>query len=82
MEAGGPADQAGLKPGDLVVGLDGQPVRSLDEFTSYVNARPAQEILITVRRDGEEFSRRVLTVSAVIEGKTIGRIMVETAAGS
>ena len=77
VEAGGPADQAGLKPGDLVVGLDGQPVRSIYEFTSYVNARPAQEILITVRRNGEEFSRRVLTVSATNdEGGTIGRVMV------
>jgi regulator of sigma E protease len=76
VEAGGPADKAGLKPGDLVVGLDGQPVRNIYEFTSYVNARPAQEILITVRRNGEEFSRRVLTISATNAGKTIGRIMV------
>lgn len=76
VESGGPADLAGLKPGDLVVGLDGQPVRSIYEFQSYVNARPAREILITVRRNGEEFSRRVTTVSATNEGKTIGRVMV------
>ena len=78
VEAGGPADQAGLKSGDLVVAIrraaGAQPGSS---SPSYVHARPAQEILVTVRRDGQELSRRVLTVSAVIQGETIGRIMVE-----
>ena len=77
LEAGGPADKAGLKPGDLVIALDGQTVHSMLDLVSYVNARPATEILVTVRRDGSDFSRRVLTASAVNEaGKTIGRLMV------
>ena len=30
VTAGGPADEAGLRPGDVIVEVDGEPARSLD----------------------------------------------------
>ncbi len=76
VEAGGPAEKAGLKPGDLVVALDGQPVHGIQDLVSYVNARPATEMLVTVRRDGAEFSRKLLTATDQRNGTKIGRIMI------
>jgi regulator of sigma E protease len=72
----GPAARAGFQAGDLVVALDGRAIHNFFDFQSYVNARPGTEILVTARRDGAEFTRRVSTVSDVIDGKTIGRFMV------
>src|SRR5207344_1793975 len=46
------------------------------ELADYVRARPGREILVAVRRDGAEFSRRIVTVSDVDAGKTVGRFMV------
>lgn len=32
LEPGGPADRAGVKPGDIIVGFDGQPVGGIDDL--------------------------------------------------
>jgi len=76
VEAGGPAALAGLRPGDLVVSLDGKPVSSFNEFASYIQARPNQEVLVTGRRGGVDISKRIRTTSKVEAGHTIGRLMV------
>ena len=51
---GGPADDAGLQAGDVVVAVDGDPVANLDEFVVAVRVRlPGDVITLTVERDGE-----------------------------
>ena len=47
-----PASQAGIEAGDTVTAVDGTAVADWDEFTAYVGARPGEEIVITVDRDG------------------------------
>ena len=76
--AGGPADKAGLEPGDLIVAVNGVPMRSFLEFQDYIRARPDQSMLLVVRRDGQEFSRRVQTTRDVEQGKTIGRLHIRS----
>jgi regulator of sigma E protease len=77
---GGPAEQAGLAAGDQVRALDGVAVRSFDEFADYINARPGQEVEITVRREGSDLTRRVITATDKDgAGRTIGRLLVEPA---
>ena len=56
--------------------LDGKPVASFNEFASYIQARPNQEVLVTVHRDGADISKRIKTTSKVEAGQTIGRLMV------
>jgi S1-C subfamily serine protease len=58
--AGGPADRGGLRDGDRIVEIDGDPVRDSDDVSTAVNARqPGDDVRVVVVRGGE---RRTLTV--------------------
>lgn len=43
---------AGIRPGDLLVAIDGSKVSTFDDVRRYVSVRPEQMIVIQVRRDG------------------------------
>jgi S1-C subfamily serine protease len=59
--ADGPAQQAGLREGDVIVEISDQPVRDPDDISAVVNARrPGDDVQIVVERSGE---RRTLTVT-------------------
>ncbi|MEU4108739.1 trypsin-like peptidase domain-containing protein [Streptomyces sp. NPDC027717] len=52
---GGPGDRAGLKPGDLITGVEGHPVHSGEELIVRVRAhRPGDRLRLTVGRPGAE----------------------------
>jgi regulator of sigma E protease len=52
LVAGGPAERAGLAPGDRVVLADGQPVESWEALVSAVRARPGASLPLRIERDG------------------------------
>lgn len=52
----GPAAAAGLRPGDAIVAVDGQPVDSFMQVRDYVVARPGETIAFDVSRDGQTFT--------------------------
>ncbi len=55
VTAGSPAERAGLRGGDVIVGYGGAPVRSLEEYAALLFAsRAGQRVEITVERDGEQ----------------------------
>ena len=57
---GGPADDAGIQQGDVVVSAGGQDVQNGDDLRSAVNAKkPGDELELEVRRDG---NTRTITV--------------------
>lgn len=66
LASGSPADRAGLRAadlntgrgGDLVVAIDGRPVRNFDELNAYLvfNTAPDQTIEMTVLRNGEQLT--------------------------
>jgi putative serine protease PepD len=56
----GPADRAGLRPGDVIVEIDGKPVAGSQELIVAIRSKtPGDRISLTVRRDGTRREERV-----------------------
>lgn len=60
VKEGGPADKAGLRAGDIIVAVDGQPVKHFVSGTDSVKWRivrsEGETIAFTVNRDGQEIT--------------------------
>jgi len=74
--------RAGLRPGDRILSVDGQPVVNMMDFQSMVSSAPGREISIEVERGGSRL-RIVAAVARVMEqGRAIGRLGVMLAEGT
>jgi putative serine protease PepD len=52
---GGPADKAGLRPGEVIIKFDGRPVTDSDEFVVAIRAKSVGQVVeLTVRRGKAE----------------------------
>ena len=69
-----PASVAGLRPGDQVVALDGQPVGSTDRFLTFTRSHAGREISITVLRHGKRVTLRVTPAPVTVDGKRVGQL--------
>lgn len=74
--SGSPAHEAGMRPGDIVVGINGENVRAPMEFTPHVTgARPGTNLSVEIQRDLQmqtvniEVGKRPLRIRRV-ESKT------------
>ncbi|GAB6938492.1 S1C family serine protease [Isoptericola variabilis] len=57
----GPADRAGIRPGDVILEIDGRPVTVSDALIVAIRARqPGDAVTLRVRTDGEERDVRVV----------------------
>jgi putative serine protease PepD len=55
VESDGPADEAGVRRGDIVTAVDDQTVRDAASLTAAIRSHdPGDEVTLTVERDGEE----------------------------
>lgn len=64
VRAGGPAEAAGVKPGDRIVSVGGAEVADLDEMSAVVEKVPTgSRVEMVVRRDGRE-QKLAVTVAA------------------
>ena len=49
-----PASEAGLKVGDQVLAIGGQPVKSAEQVTRFVSEHKSEPITLTVKREGRQ----------------------------
>ncbi|MGW7526463.1 S1C family serine protease [Streptomyces sp. NPDC054783] len=55
VSKGGPGERAGLKAGDVITEVDGQPVHTAEELIVKIRAhRPGDQLRLTVRRAGTD----------------------------
>src|ERR1700747_3109882 len=83
-----PAARAGLKPGDLITHLDGDPVQgmTLPEAVEKMRGPVSSEIKLTIRREGKEpfdvkLTRATIKIQSVrshLEGDNIAYIRITT----
>jgi membrane-associated protease RseP (regulator of RpoE activity) len=69
-----PAAQIGLRPGDVFVEVDGDPIRSMDRFSEYISQRAGEEVELVVRRGDELVTLRVTPVLDEVGGASRGRL--------
>jgi carboxyl-terminal processing protease len=83
-----PAAHAGLKPGDLITHLDGDPVQgmTLPEAVEKMRGLVNSEIKLTIRREGREpfdvkLTRAMIKIQSVrshLEGDNVGYVRITT----
>ena len=76
VSADGPAARAGLRTGDEIQSINGEPVRDFLALVNLVRAHPDETLTVQYRRDGREGSARLAVGSVVQGGVRIGRIQV------
>ena len=74
VSAGGPAARAGLVPGDLVVAVDGTPVKDFGDLRTLISARPGARVTLDFRRGGQLHSVQLQIASERIGAQPTGRI--------
>ena len=62
VEPGGPADKAGIKPGDAITEFDGERVRSVRQFSRLVQETPqGRTVAVALSRGGQRVAVNVTT---------------------
>jgi regulator of sigma E protease len=72
--SGGAAESAGLKEGDRIVAVDGEPVDSWDDFVGIVRKSAGKQLRLSVVDGGAERELPVTPEATGKEGERIGRI--------
>lgn len=83
VKAGSAAFEAGVKPGDVLVALDGARIETFDDVVRYISMRPEIPVVVTVRRDGSEIGldmvpRRTVTTDRFGNEMEVGQIGIVT----
>lgn len=74
IEAGSPAEEAGLRAGDRVLSAGGRPVQSWEDWVSEVRGSPGTGIDIEIERDGRVLPVMIRPAPAASPDGDIGRI--------
>ncbi len=67
-----PAEQAGLKAGDLVLSINGQQMRSWEQIAETVNSSKGKELELVVQRDQETLHIKAVPVLTKVKDMLFG----------
>jgi regulator of sigma E protease len=75
VQPGSPGERAGLKVGDRIVAIDGQPVKDFRDIIKSSSAhKPGDEVTIRYERDGADNTVRLTLGSQEAGGRSVGYI--------
>ncbi|WP_135466997.1 RIP metalloprotease RseP [Crenalkalicoccus roseus] len=74
---GSAAAQAGLRPGDEILALDGQRVSRFDQVQRHVQPRAGQVVELRVRRDGQELTIAAVPAAREAPQGTVGMLGIQ-----
>ncbi len=80
IDKGGPADMAGIVPGDIISGVEGKPVKDLDSFARTIkSAQPGARLNLIVSRQGvdRKVSIVIQDASRLIESDPLLRPIIQ-----
>jgi membrane-associated protease RseP (regulator of RpoE activity) len=75
IKDGSPADAAGLRDGDRVLSVDGQPISTYEELRPALRNNPGKQLLMEVERGGV-VSTVPVTLGSTCEGGSVGYLGV------
>jgi regulator of sigma E protease len=81
VSADGPAARAGLRTGDQITAINGEPVSDFRQIVTRVSARPGQTLSFTYKRGGLERTIRIPVASDKVGDQVLGRIRVAQPTG-
>lgn len=64
---GRPASEAGIRPGDKIVEINGQKVETWEKITNIIHKNPDKQVQLTLERDG---ARKNIAVTPALDKKT------------
>lgn len=74
---GAPAEKAGLREGDRILTVDGEPIRNWFDFLEAIHDRPGEEVRLGLLREGRELTRNVVLDSQKGEDPATGEEEVQ-----
>lgn len=67
VQAGTPAEKAGMRDGDIIVAVDGEPATERDLVRALIGARrPGSTVVVKVAREGEDGDRTFVDLSVTV----------------
>jgi regulator of sigma E protease len=77
VDAGTPADRAGLKPGDTIIAMNGKPVITWQQLVEGVHQSGGHSIQFGVRRDGQQLELDITPMQGTdLEGQPVWQVGV------
>ncbi|MEA2081403.1 MAG: RIP metalloprotease RseP [Elusimicrobiota bacterium] len=57
--SGSAAEEAGLKQGDSIISINGQPMKQWDDLTEAIHPNAGKELIFLIERKGQHFTKKI-----------------------